>query len=440
MDNKFDLTRGPVSRRLLKIALPIVSTQVMQMTYNLTDMFWLGRVGYGAVAASGTAGLYIWLSVGFMLLGRMGAEIGVSQSLGRGDETAALEYSQNAMFIAALSGVLFGASLIAFNRQLVGFFNFQEAYVAADTQVYISTIGISMPLSFVSSVIAGTFNASGDTKTPFIINGAGFLLNMAADPILIFTFGLGVKGAAMATVIAQTAVCVLMVYAIKKSGGRPFETYKMFVRPLRGRLKQILKWTVPIGLESCLFCFLTMLTSRFEVSFGAYAMAVGRVGSQIESLSWLVGGSFGSALTAFVGQNYGAGEKDRVRTGVKTGALYMTCWGIGVTMLLYFAGGAIFGAFLPDPSLTALGIKYLRIIAACQIPMNLEAVAGNAYKGTGRTVKPSVVSITSNIIRVPLAYLLSRMVGLTGVWVAVSATACLRGVWISAWYIKDEYY
>ena len=100
MENKFDLTRGPIPRKLLAIALPIVSTQIMQMTYNLTDMFWLGRVGYGAVAASGTAGLYIWLSVGFMLLGRMGAEIGVSQSFGRGDDTAALEYSQNAFFIA----------------------------------------------------------------------------------------------------------------------------------------------------------------------------------------------------------------------------------------------------------------------------------------------------------------------------------------------------
>jgi len=439
MENKFDLTRGPIPRKLLAIALPIVSTQIMQMTYNLTDMFWLGRVGYGAVAASGTAGLYIWLSVGFMLLGRMGAEIGVSQSLGRGDDTAALEYSQNAFFIAVLSGVLFGASLILFSRQLVGFFNFQETSVAADTEAYLSIIGISMPLSFVSSVIAGTFNASGNTKTPFIISGAGFLLNMAADPVLIFTFGLGVKGAAVATVIAQTTVCALMIFAVKKSGRRPFEKYIFFVRPLWERLKQILKWTIPIGLESCLFCFLTMLTSRFEVAFGAYAIAVGRVGSQIESLSWLVGGSFGSALTAFVGQNFGAGENGRVRTGVRAAALCMTCWGIGVTMLLVFAGGAIFNVFLPDPSLTALGVKYLRIIAVCQIPMNLEAVAGNAYKGTGRTVKPSAVSITSNVIRVPLAYLLSRMVGLTGVWIAVSATACLRGVWISAWYIKDEY-
>ena len=95
-----NLTEGGIFRKLLLVAIPIMGTQMVAMAYNLTDMFWLGRVGSEAVAAAGAAGMYMWLSFGFILIGRMGAEIGVSQSLGRGDRKTALAFSQNAMMIA----------------------------------------------------------------------------------------------------------------------------------------------------------------------------------------------------------------------------------------------------------------------------------------------------------------------------------------------------
>ncbi|MCL2684171.1 MAG: MATE family efflux transporter, partial [Synergistaceae bacterium] len=86
---KYDLTRGGIIDRLLLVALPIIGTQLLMMSYNLVDMFLLGRVGSEAVAASGIAGMYVWMSEGFLLIGKMGAEIGVSQSLGRRDEAGA---------------------------------------------------------------------------------------------------------------------------------------------------------------------------------------------------------------------------------------------------------------------------------------------------------------------------------------------------------------
>ncbi|GHU17255.1 hypothetical protein FACS1894163_07940 [Spirochaetia bacterium] len=129
----------------------------------------------------------------------------------------------------------------------------------------------------------------------------------------------------------------------------------------------MLKWAIPIALEAFLFCFLSMLTSRIEASFGAHAMATSKVGAQIESLSWLIGGGFGSALVAFIGQNYGAGKWDRIKRGVRVSALAMSAWGIFVTLLLWFAGGFLFSLFLPEPELAALGTRYLRILAFCRV-------------------------------------------------------------------------
>jgi Na+-driven multidrug efflux pump len=164
-------------------------------------------------------------------------------------------------------------------------------------------------------------------------------------------------------------------------------------------------------------------------------MAVSRVGSQIESLSWLIGGGFGSALIVFIGQNYGAGKKDRISRGVRISVLIMSIWGILVTLFLWFAGGVVFSFFLPEDQLVRLGVLYLRILAICHLPMDLEAVASGAFKGQGRTIPPSVVSIACNLIRPVLALALSRTsLGLYGVWVGVSAMAIIRGVWMCLWY------
>jgi Na+-driven multidrug efflux pump len=196
-----------------------------------------------------------------------------------------------------------------------------------------------------------------------------------------------------------------------------------------------LKWTIPVFLESTLFCLLTMVVSRFEISFGADAAAVSRVCSQVESLSWLVGAGFGSAVTSFVGQNYGAGNTERINKGVSISMRLMAGWGLMVSLLMVFGGGVMFSLFLPDPDLLEMGRRYMIVLAVCQIPMNLEAVAGNAFKGRGRTIPPSVASITSNVIRVPMAYFLSRSpLGLAGIWLVISGTACLRGIWISVWH------
>jgi len=443
-----DLTQGGIIRALLRLALPIAGAQFMHMAHSLTDMLWLGRVSDYAIAATGTAGLFLWLSVGLMLVGRVGAEIGVSQSRGRGNVAEAYDYARTAMYLAAGLGVLYGAFLFTFRSPLIGLFRFREAHVAAYTVSYLGIMAFGIPASFITSSLGGTFNASGNSRTPFIISSLGIVLNMILSPIFILVLDMGVIGAAATSVAAQYAVLIAMLIAVKRFKHRPFATYKLIVRPsllairkdcIGGKTREIFRLTWPICLENTLFPLLTMATTSFEVAFGSFAVSISRVGTQVESLSWLVGAGFGAALTAFVGQNFGADKHERISLGVRYTTIFMLGWGALVSCVLWFGSPVILAAFLPgyasDPEMTRLVVSNLRILAACQVFSNLEFVATNAFRGKGRTLPPSITSITSNVIRVPLAFILSRSaLGLLGVWAAISITAGIRGISVFAWY------
>ncbi|GHU65304.1 MATE family efflux transporter [Clostridia bacterium] len=432
-----DLTSGGILNKLLLVAVPIMGTQLVQMSYNLTDMFWLGRLSTGAVAASGTCGLYMWLSMALMMVGRMGAEIGVSQHLGRGDPETARRYSENSVMVAFVLGAAYGAVMIIFRRPLVAFFNIQEPEVVAMAESYLALVGIGIPFTFVTSALVGTFNAAGNSRVPFIVNTIGLAMNMILDPLMIFPLKMGLAGAALATVIAQVGSCALLVTVMLRSSHSPFAKYRMISKPELSIIKRIIRWAAPISAESAFFTFITMLTSRMVSPFGEVALAVGRIGSQIESLTWLIGGGFGSALVAFMGQNYGAGKWSRIHRGFKISVWTMVVYGAAVTALLLLAGGALFWIFLPDREVLSLGITYLNILAFCQLPQCLEAASSGTFRGTGRTLPGSLVSVLSNILRVTLAALAVSRWGVVGIWGAISLTAALRGFASLAWYLID---
>ena len=446
-----DLTDGPILRRLMYLAAPIIGSQTLQMLYNLTDMFWVGRLGSDEVAATGAAGLYMWMSVAFMLFGSIGVSIGVSQAFGANDIKKAKSLTNTALFISLALGMAFALIMIVFRRQMAGFFNFAEQNVVAFTEDYLAIVAISIPLTYISATIGAVYTAHGNSRTPFICNAAGAAINIALDPLLIFTAGLGVHGAAYATAAAQIVVCVMLLLAFMKMKKRPFESIKLLAGPSWDDTKWIIKKAAPVCAESFLFTFLVMATSRREAFFGADAMAISRVGSQIESLTWLVGGAFGSALISFIGQNYGAKKWDRINSTYKVSTVVMLCYGAFVAFLLAVPGKYIFGVFLPDEALIERSVLYLRILAICQIPMCMEGVASNTFRGIGKTIQPAIVSTVCNVLRVPLAYILSAEspglglpglhlpgLGLPGVWIAISVSACAKGIWSYAWYMLEE--
>ncbi|MDR0647927.1 MAG: MATE family efflux transporter [Synergistaceae bacterium] len=437
-DGKYDLTRGGISNKLILVALPIIGTQLLLMSYNMVDVFLLGMVGSQAVAASGMAGMYMWLSNGVMLIGRMGAEIGVAQNFGRRDEESARKFAVFSMYMGLSCGLAFALACIAFARPMIGFFRLEDAPVTQSARNYLSIVALGMPLVFVSAVIAGIFNGSGNSRVPFLMNSVGLVTNAVFDPIFIFSFGMGVEGAAIATVIAQAAAAGLALLALTRKKDRPFARFYFIIKPEARYFADILRWSLPIAADSVLFTFFTLIVSRLVAGFGAGAIAVYRVGTQIESLSWLVGIGISTAVTAFIGQNYGAGAWERIRGCCRIALAWACVWGTTVTVLLAGAGGALFWFFLPDPGLLGMGGSFLRIMAVCQIPGCLEAVSAGVFRGFGRTLPPSVVSVSCSALRIPIAYALAQgVLGTDGIWLGITISATLRGLWICLWFLAD---
>jgi len=436
---KYDLTQGGIFGKILMIAGPVMGSQLIQMSYNLTDMFWLGRLSTGAVAASGTIGLYMWLSMAPMMLGRMGAEIGVSQNIGRGDMETAQKYGENAFAISAVIGIAVAALMLIFRRPLIGFFNLPEQSIIDQATTYMSIVALGIPFTFVWAAMTGCFTASGNSRAPFLVNMIGLGLNMILDPIMIFPLRMGIAGAALATIIAQAAGCCVMVYMMKKSKHRPFANFNFFPKIKFAIIRRIFAWSTPIAAESAFFTIMTMISSRLVSPFGETALAVGRVGSQIESLSWLLAGGYGSALTSYMGQNFGAGKWGRIRKGFNISLIVMGAWGVLITIFMVFFGGHAFWVFLPDEAVRSLGVTYLRIVAVCQIPQCFEAVSAAAFRGSGKTAPPSISSMSSNVLRVIFAYIFVGIWGAQGVWLAVTISAFMRGaVTTTLYFIKSK--
>ena len=432
---KYNLTEGPIFNKLFKLSLPIMATSLMQTAHSLTNMFWLSWLGEGYVAAAGLVGQFIWLSFSLIMLCRIGAEIGVSQNMGKGEPETAKAFAQNGFLLAVILGTVVAIPAIIFRVQLLRFFPIESEYVAYIAQQYMAIAVLSLPFTFGHFVITGIFSGFGNTKLPFFINSAALLLNIILSPILIFVFDMGITGAAISMVTAAVFNFIIKIWAMTKYKNRPFEHYAPVVKIAWDKIKQILKWGVPVATESLLFTMLFMLVTRLITSFGDGAVAAHQVGMQIESLSFMIGGGFASALTAFVGQNFGAKKWGRLRSTFRVASIFMAIYGVVITVVLFAFARPLVSIFLSNPDSIWIGVNYLRVIALAQLLFCLEGVATGSFRGRGLTMKPTIVSVSSNIVRVIACYALAAtFLGTTGIWVGIAIAMTVKSVWLLVWH------
>ena len=434
----YNLTEGPILNKLIAISLPIMATSVMQMAFNLADMFWLSRLSDGSVAAAGTAGMFLWLSMALIFIGRMGAEIGVSQNMGKGDPAAAKKYAQQSLMLSVILGLAYSVFVIVFRQPLIGFFRIPDPQVVLEAELYLMFTALALPPIFAHHVITGCFNGFGNTKLPFYINSFALALNIAITPLFIFTLEMGIVGAAVGTIIASVVNLALKLWALKKYSNRPFESFKFFSKIDMVYVAQIYKWGVPVAVESALFTILFMVVSRRVAEFDVGAIAAQRVGSQVESLSWMMAGGFASAVTAFMGQNFGAKKYARLAQGYKISMTAMALYGMFVTVILFVFANPLIAIFLRNPEYIAMGTNYLRIFALTQTLHCMNGVAAGAFRGKGQTIKPTITSVSANVLRVILAYALSATaLGLDGIWIGIAISVTLGNIWLLVWYQMD---
>lgn len=440
MKKNINLTEGPISSTLTKLALPIMGTSFIQMMYNLTDMMWLGRLSTNAVAGAGTAGFFMWFGMSLVLISQIGVSVGVSQAYGRGDMDDAREYISNGMKLDIFIGIIYSLLLVVLRHQAIGFFNLGDTEAIQMSIDYLVIVACGFIFHFINPIYSAIFNASGNSVTPFIINSMGLITNIILDPILIFGFGpipaMGIKGAAFATVTAQIVVTSIYVLVSRKNRAL-FSHLNLFKLPKKNYIEKIARLGFPAFLQSGTHASISMILTKILAQWGPIPVAVASIGGQIESISWMTAEGFSTAISAFVGQNYGAKNYDRVEEGYYKGLMIVGIIGIFATVLLIFGGEPIFNIFMPnDPIAIEQGKIYLGILGLSQFFITIEIASAGAFNGLGRTHIPAATGIVLNGLRIPGAIILSSTVlGMTGVWWSMSISTVLKGVILTSLFL-----
>ncbi len=438
MSKNVNLLDGSIISSMSRLAFPIMGASLIQMGYNLVDMIWIGRLGSGAVAAVGAAGMFLWMANGVTTVPRIGGQVTVGQKLGAGQQKEAAEYAACALRMGLFLGIIYGLICALFNKPLISFFKLNSPEVIAEARWYLVIAGGLLIFFFLDQVIGGILAAMGNTVTTFRVTTVGLVINLVLDPVLIFGLGpfprLEVIGAALATVFAQMIVFLLYLKAI---WNEPviFRNLHLLRRSNRVHLNEIVKIGLPSALQDVLFSAISMVIARFVAGYGDAAVAVQKVGGQIESISWMMGGGFAMAVNSFVAQNYGAGKIERVRKGFRTAIMIMGIWGLFNTFLLMTFPKFFFSIFISEPDVIPMGVDYLRIIGISEVFICLEGAATGAFQGLGKTVPPSIVGITFNALRIPAALLLSHTaLGLNGIWWVLTVSCIFKGTILPLWY------
>lgn len=440
--NGIDMTSGPIIRKVIRIALPILVTNLINMVHNLVDMFWLGQVSQDALSAVGAMGLYMWLGISLAALVKVGTEVMISQEYGKKDLVKVNQFATNGLLLSIILAAIYGLVILIFKGQLIGVYNFESSNIINMSLDYLKYLPATVFFLMIVHQFMATYNGQGNTKLVFIFVSLGLGVNMILDPLFIIVLGWGVAGAALATMLAMLSMLIMFgIYSRYKSG--VFENFRANID--FAKCKRILNLGIIPMFHQVIFTLIFILMSVYIVKFGDENVAVSRIGGQVESLTWIVGAAATTAVTVFTGQNYGVKNFKRIARGTAFVWISMVVYSLVISTLFVIYGKEIFLIFLPnEPNTATLGAMYLLINAPSQIFMMTEGVLTGFFNGQGRTKVPAFASIFGNVIRIPLMILFGNIYGINGVWIAMCISASLKGIILIAQFIisvvkNDEY-
>lgn len=434
MNGTYNLTETPITSTLFRLSWPIIATNFIQTIYGLVDMIWVGKLGSDAVAAIGTASFFVYLASGLFAMISIGSGVKVSHSMGAGEEEKAKQYIHNGFLMSIILGFGYMLFILFMKDDLIGFFELGNPNVEKMASQYLIISMVGTIFTFFNILFSMVLNSLGNSRKPLHVNMVGFLVNLIIDPLFIFGVanfpGFGVLGAALATLLANIVVTILFYINTR--------SLPLFSKPFlinAHEMKTVLKMGLPISIQRTSFTIISIIMAKIIVQWGAEAIAVQKVGIQIESISFMTIGGLQGAVAAFIGQNFGAKKWARIQKGYKMALLLTTLFGIITSALFVIFPKQIFSLFLNDPTSLGLGIHYLRIIGFSQLFMCLEIMTVGAFNGIGKTHIPPIFSIVLTAARIPLALLLSEFFGLNGVWMSIAGTSVLKGLLLVGWFM-----
>jgi putative MATE family efflux protein len=394
------------------------------------DTFWIGtRVGAAGLAAASTSVFWIWMLVSVAEMVSVGLTAVAARRYGAGRGEEAARTAGDALVLALLLGVLFGAVGLALLPHLFGWMHTPPEVSALGVR-YLGTYLLGAPLIFGFFVVDAAFRAAGDTRTSFLLLSASVGVTLVLDPILIVGWGpvppLGVTGAALATIGTRGVAFLLGLLIVGRRGvlrvGRP--NWRV--------LRSIVRIGLPTAVTGVIFSLIYVALTRTATQFGTPALAALGIGHRVESWLFMIAVGFGAATAAIVGQNMGAGRTDRAQRAGWLSVGFCSCFGVVACVVELLHPTWFAGIFSNDAAVIAEGARYLRIAAFSQLGICAEIVLEGALGGAGYTVAPMLTSTVITVSRIPLAVWAAARYGSAGLWWVISLTALARAVGMMA--------
>lgn len=430
-----DLTIGNEGKLIFRFAIPMLLGNVFQQLYNVVDSIIIGHyLGKEALAAVGASFPLIFLLVSMIIGISSGFTIIVSQYFGNKDIEKVKKTIDTMYVVLLIASVITTILGISFNHYIFKLTGLPDD-VLPEAKTYMNVYLTGFIFFFGFNGISAVLRGLGDSKTPLYFLVISTIANIVLDLLFVVVFKWGIAGAAIATVISQAgAFITAVIYLNRTHEIVRFNTLRLqfdhsiFVKSI--------KIGLPSGFQQSFVSLGLLALFGIVNKFGTSTIAAYSVASRIDSFAGLLAMNFSAALTAFVGQNMGAGKIDRVKAGFKATLKLTIGSSLIITVIVLLFGRYLMAMFTPDKEVIEIGYQYLIIVGIFYFSFAALFAYNGVLRGAGDTIIPMFITLFSLwIIRVPASYLLGSWFGPVGIWWAVPL-GWVSGMIFSALYYK----
>ena len=409
MKKQHDFTQGPILPALLKFALPVLLALLLQAMYGAVDLQVVGRFGTAADISAVSTGSQIMQTITVVITGlAMGVTVLLGQKIGEGKPEEGGRAVGGGICLFSVVTLIVTVTMLLMAPRMSALMQ-APADAFADTVVYVRICSAGAVFIVAYNILGSIFRGLGDSQMPLITVSIACVFNIAGDLLMVGGLGMGVAGAAIATVFAQ-AVSVLLSLLIIRRRQLPFTLTKQDIRFEKSVIRQILKLGIPVAFQDLLVSLSFLAIIAIANAMGTIASAGVGVAEKLCAFVMLVPSAYMQSMSAFVAQNVGAGREDRSQKALLCGIVSSLAAGLVMGWAAFFHGDLLAGLFAEDTAVIGAAWEYLKAYAIdCLLTSFLFCFVGY-FNGHGQTVFVMVQGFVGALgVRMPVAFLMSRM-------------------------------
>ena len=390
---EIDMCNGSLFPKIIRCALPLMATSLLQLLYNAVDIIVVGRyVGETALAAVGSTSSLINLIVNVFIGFSVGTSIVVAQNIGAKDNKKVSDACHTSVLFSVLAGILLAVIGNIVCRPLLVLMGSPENVIDQAT-LYMKIYFLGMPAFMLTTYGSALMRTVGDTKRPLYYFSISGILNVVLNLIMVLCFNMGVAGVAIATIISQYVSAVFILMALTRTDGH-IKIYLNDLRIVKDSLIAIIKKGLPVGLQSMVFSGSNVIIQSSINSFGSAVMAGSSAASNIEGFLYTAQNTFCHVATSFAGQNFGAKKYKRIDKILMICIGVVFAIGLSFGILIYSFGEELLGIYAPgNPEAISYGLIRMRFILLPYLICGIMEVFVGTIRGIGSSVTPMITSI-----------------------------------------------